>query len=333
MKNLSHNIEPEVAALQVRRRGQAADSASANTGSSDIVLPGRGTKAARGTFGIGVTTPTWEYDRETARRLDQYYTDPALAAYCMAIVRAKFGDLSQMILVEPSAGDGSFLKVMPAGTIAVDIDPRAPGITKADFLACTFDNDRKIGFVGNPPYGRCSNKALAFINYAAKWATFIAFVLPRTFKKEGTQAKINQYFHLIHEEVVPDHAFLFCGQPYDVPAVFQIWVRRRYKREQPSNETAHPDFVFTTPERADFAMQRVGANAGRIHYNFGLSGSSHFFILGKVQHIMRQLDLASVAANTAGNPSISKSEIVRLYREHVATKGKSIDLCWRNPRS
>jgi hypothetical protein len=62
-------------------------------------------------------------------------------------------------------------------------------------------------------------------------------------------------------------------------------------------------------------MQRVGANAGRIHYNFDLSESSHFFILGKVQHRMRQLDLARVAANTAGNPSISKSEIVRLYSE------------------
>lgn len=272
-----------------------------------------------------------KYDRETARLLDQYYTDPVLAAACMETVKLYF-DVSQMVLVEPSAGDGSFLRVMPAGTIAVDIAPRGPGIIEADFLEFTIESDRKIGFVGNPPYGWCCSKALAFIARAAQCASFIAFILPRTFKKERTQAKINQYFHLIYEKVVPDHAFLFCGEPYNVPAVFQIWELRPYRRDLPCFETNHPDFVFTKPERADFAIQRVGANAGQIHYNFNLKESSHHFILGKVQHIMRQLDLPAIAANTAGNPSVSKSEIVRLYREHVATKGKSIDLYWRNPR-
>ena len=253
-----------------------------------------------------------ENDPATARRFDQYYTDPILAAYCLEIVR-RYYDFSQMLLVEPSAGDGSFSRVMPKGSIAVDIDPRADGIQKADFLEITIESDWQIGFIGNPPYGWCSRKALAFINRAALCATFIAFILPRTFRKANTQAKIDRSFHQIHDEDMPDHAFLFCGKPYNVPAVFQIWERRAYERELPPKATEHSDFVFTEPARADFAIQRVGAAAGRIHYDFSLSASSHLFILGKVQHRMRRLDFASVAANTAGNPSISKSEIVSLY--------------------
>lgn len=254
------------------------------------------------------------YDLEAARRHGQYYTDPIIAATCLTTVSNYF-DTKRMLLVEPSAGDGSFSDRMQPGSIAMDIDPHGDGILKQDFLNYTIKSNSEIGFIGNPPYGWRSQKALDFINRAALCATFIAFILPRTFRKAETQAKIDSSFHLIHDEVLPDHAFLFCGRPYDVPATFQIWERRPYPRELPSGETEHPDFVFTKRERADFGMQRVGANAGRIHYNFDLSESSHFFILGKVQHRMRQLDLARVAANTAGNPSISKSEIVRLYSE------------------
>lgn len=197
-----------------------------------------------------------KYDLETARRYDQYYTDPAIAAACLATVD-KYFPTKRMHLVEPSAGDGSFSSVMQQGSIAIDIDPRGDGILQEDFLNYAIDSDREIGFIGNPPYGRCSRMAVKFINRAALCATFIAFILPRTFRKAETQVKIDSSFHLIHDEDLPDHAFLFCGKPYDVPAAFQIWQRRSYLRALPSGETEHPDFVWTEPERADFGIQRV----------------------------------------------------------------------------
>lgn len=92
------------------------------------------------------------------------------------------------------------------------------------------------------------------------------------------------------------------------------------KRPRWHVETRHPDFEFTTPDKAHFAIQRVGANAGRVHCNFKASGNSHYFIraVGMPPHVLKrvmtQLDLAGAASNVAGNPSLAKSEIVALYR-------------------
>ena len=114
---------------------------------------------------------------------------------------------------------------------------------------------------------------------------------------------------------MPANAFLFRGRQYNVPADFQLWERRPVQRALRAVETSHPDFEFTTPDRADFAIQRVGARAGRVHRDLTASPSSHYFIRGKVAGIMERLDFASVTRNVAGNPSLAKSEIVALYRE------------------
>lgn len=124
---------------------------------------------------------------------------------------------------------------------------------------------------------------------------------------------------MLHEEPLPKNAFLFQSKPYNVPAVFQIWVCRPEKRELWNEETTHPDFEFTTPDRATFAIQRVGARAGRVHRDFARSPSSHHFIRGdsRAEAVMRQLDFTSVAGDTAGCPSVSKSEIVSMYSNWI----------------
>lgn len=269
--------------------------------------------------------PASNDNHNRARKLDQYYTCPSVAADCMETL-GDFVDLSKVQLVEPSAGDGSFLRLMPADSIGIDKEPRYPSIYMADFLKTEIFSNRDLVFVGNPPFGRCSNMAVRFFNHAAKRARLIAMILPQTFRKGSIQRQLNPSFHLIHDETVKKDAFLFCGKTFDVPTTFQIWERRPCLRELAPNETRHADFVFTTRERADFAIQRVGKDAGRIHYDFDRSDSSTHFILGKVQHRMRQLNLRSVAANTAGNPSIGRAEIVALYSEltgRPTKKGKS----------
>lgn len=161
--------------------------------------------------------------------------------------------------------------------------------------------------------------AVRFFNHAARQSSVIAFILPRTFRKASIENRLDRNFHLLHEETVPDDAFLFRSKPYNVPAIFQIWERRPERRELRHVETRHSDFDFTTPDRADFAIQRVGARAGRVHRDFTASPSSHYFIRGDVEDIMGQLDFPSVARNVAGNPSLSKSEIVSLYRERLGS--------------
>lgn len=254
----------------------------------------------------------------TGIRLDQYFTRHDVAAYLYEVLKRYF-DPNNYQMIEPSAGEGAFFSLLTAGSIGYDLEPRYPGIRKADFLSVDLSvdvGDREAGIFGNPPFGRNSSTAVRFFNHAAAHgARFIALILPRTFRKPSIQNRLDRAYHLLHEEDVRDHAFLFDGQPYDVPTTFQIWERRAEPRELTLMETRHPDFEFTGPDNADFAIQRVGARAGRIHQDFARSKSSHYFIRGDVQTVMAQLDFASVARNTAGNPSLARSEIVRLYRE------------------
>lgn len=249
-------------------------------------------------------------------RLDQYYTRQDVAAYFYGAFQVRFDPL-QFQMVEPSAGTGSFYKLLPAGSVAYDVEPKYPGIKVADFLTVEIVSDRKIAVIGNPPYGRNASMAVCFFNHAARYASVIALILPRTFRKASIVNRLDRSFHLAWEETVPDDAFLFRSKPYNVPAVFQIWERRHYLRGRQPTDTHHPDFEFTSPGDADFVIQRVGARAGRVHYDFTASPSSHYFITGEVASIMATIDFSSVVGNVAGNPSLAKSELIRLYREKI----------------
>lgn len=254
-------------------------------------------------------------------KLDQYYTHEDIAGFCFQIIRIFF-DVTIYRLVEPSAGDGAFFKIFPFGSIAYDLEPKYHGIQKADFLEVILKSDRQIAVIGNPPFGKNASMAVKFFNRSAGQSEIVAMILPRTFRKASIQNRLNRNFHLICDVTLPENAFLFRSKPYNVPAVFQIWKRRDdVKRALWPVDTIHPDFEFTTPSEADFAIQRVGARAGRVHQNFNLSPQSHHFISAKVKNVkatMEKLDFKSVAGNTVGNPSLSKSEIVALYSAYLS---------------
>lgn len=254
-------------------------------------------------------------------RLDQYYTRPDVAAALYRVCREHFHP-SMFRMVEPSAGDGSFFRLLPPGSLGFDLMPRYPGIRKADFLSTTLPADRPLAVVGNPPFGRNASMAVRFFNQAASQASVIAFVMPRSVRKASVENRLDRSFHLLREVDVPRDAFVFRGRPFHVPAVFQIWVRLGTPRQLRRVETTHPDFEFTTPDVADFAIQRVGARAGRIHYDFARSPSAHYFIRGGVGLVamIGQLDFATAAADVAGNPSLSKAEIVSLYEALLAKR-------------
>lgn len=248
------------------------------------------------------------------RGRDQYFTKSDVALHFYGIFKSHFNP-SDYKMVEPSAGTGAFFSLLPAGSLGYDVDPKYPGIATADFLTTKIKTDQKIAIIGNPPFGKNSSTAVRFFNHAADQSEIIAFILPRTFRKASIENKLDPSFHLVCEHDVPANAFLFQSKPYNVPAVFQIWRRTSQFRTPRPVATNHPDFEFTTPERADFAIQRVGERAGRLHHNFSASPSAHYFIRGAVENIMSQINFADVAGDVAGNPSLAKSEIVALYRQ------------------
>ncbi len=248
--------------------------------------------------------------------LDQYFTKPELAKRCVEIVERECG-LEGRQVVEPSAGTGSFLRFLPPDTIAVDLDPKAKGITKQDFLAFDVESERDIITIGNPPFGKNSLLAVAFFNHAAKMSKTVAFIVPRTFRKASVVNRLHRNFHLVFEEACPPDSFIFCGKPYDVPCVFQIWERRDEERAAVALPTRHPDFEFAPKEHADFAIQRVGMGAGSIKTKFKrCAQSSHYFVRARVPTVFDRLgliDFDCVKHDTVGNPSVSKRELIALY--------------------
>jgi len=254
--------------------------------------------------------------------LDQYYTQKSVAQSLYNRFLQIYGSVPHL-MIEPAAGTGAFFELMPKGSIGIDVDPRYPGIWRADFLTVQIQSAQKIAIIGNPPFGKNASMALKFFNHGASMANVMAFILPRSFRKASIKNRLDQNFHLVYEEDVPEHAFLFRGLPYNVPAVFQVWERRPTLRPLITVETRHPDFEFTNSTTANFAIQRVGARAGRVHRDFARSPSAHYFIRGQVEPIMRQLDFASVVLDTAGNPSLAKSEIVSLYKFFVEGIGQA----------
>ena len=63
---------------------------------------------------------------------DKYFTPPELAKELIQLTYDTIGDDWERI-IEPAAGDGSFLQFLPKNTIAYDIEPQLPNIIQSDY--------------------------------------------------------------------------------------------------------------------------------------------------------------------------------------------------------
>ena len=260
-----------------------------------------------------------------ARALDKFYTRPDVAAACARTALAAIGPFKGSVLyVDPCAGDGAFLDNLPEPRIGLDVSPGAgrPDIIRADYLdwrpSVHTDN---VVVISNFPFGKNASLARRFLNHSATFATFVASILPRTFEKPGVRSKLHPNLHLTSETPLSSDSFLFEGEPYCVPVVFQVYeVSQRLRQDAPGQRT-HADFEFVRdPTAADFAFQRVGARAGRVSgEGLRMSPQSHYFIKSRAQHadvrsILSSISWDEVKNRTAGNPSIGKAELVAAYR-------------------
>lgn len=264
------------------------------------------------------------------RKLDQFYTEKEVSIYLMKKIKEMF-ELDKFFLLEPSAGNGSFSNLFHKNSIAFDIDPKINSIIEKDFLKIENqdikNNNMPIFTIGNPPFGKNSSLAIKFINKSSEFSNYIAFILPRTFKKQSVINKVNENLHLIFEENIKDNAFVFENEIYNVPCVFQIWEKRTTARNKIKDKTKSIFFNFVNEDNADFAIRRVGGLAGKLITNFkSYKPASHYYICVNNQKekekIMKIIIdnyeiLQSLAKNTAGNPSLSKSEFVKVIDEKI----------------
>jgi len=267
--------------------------------------------------------------------LDKFFTIPPIAQHCIQVVGEYYSWNEWTLVVEPSAGNGSFLTRIPTDKrIGLDLSPEHPDIIEEDFFSYIPEEKGNILVIGNPPFGKISSTAIKFFNHAALWASTIAFILPRTFRRISIQNRLNQYFHLEHDEDIPMEPCSF-EPAMKAKCCFQIWTKQDTRRPRIELPTTHQDWEFvnwgpldekgqpTPPTTADFAIRAYGGKCGEVRTEKleTLRPKSWHWIKSNIdknilERRFEQLDY-SLSENTARQNSIGRAELVRLYTEHA----------------
>lgn len=260
--------------------------------------------------------------------IDKFYTKSSIVDLCLSELRQNVSLQTSDLIIEPSAGNGAFLhkiKRFHQNCIGYDILPDDDSIIKQDYLE--FDivpirksllTSDKIYVIGNPPFGKQSSLARKFIKKSAEFCDGLAFILPKSFKKDAFMKAFPLHFHLLLCIDLPSHSFEVSGKEHDVPCVFQIWTKRSYERnkQQKLIPNLHYEFVGKS-DSPHFSFRRVGVNAGTLSKDIqNKSCQSHYFI--KLQDVKRMNEFYTKYNdhvrfdfdNTAGPKSISKNELI-----------------------
>jgi len=255
--------------------------------------------------------------------IDKYYTKDIVVELCLSLVKKYIQINTDDLIIEPSAGNGSFIsgiKSLTNNFKFYDLEPDNDEIIKQDYLQYEYgiikETFSKIHIIGNPPFGRQSSLAIKFIKKSCEFCDSISFILPKSFKKDSLKKKFPINFHLIYEIDLPDKSFLVDGVEHNVPCIFQIWEKKNVNRVV--NEKLEPlNFMFVEKtENPDISFRRVGVNAGIIDEKiYEKSIQSHYFIKftnEKSRHetIKKLSKITYDFNNTVGPKSISKQELI-----------------------
>lgn len=153
---------------------------------------------------------------------DNFFTKPEIAKQCIDFFYQTCPFCKDNKVLEPSAGNGSFIQYLNNFT-ALDIIPEAENILEQDFLQWNPDRTDYV-CLGNPPYGYRSQMAKAFIEKAATCSVAIGFILPIGMRRYFTYNSVRKDWGIIAELELPENSFLFNNKDYSQKAVFQIWL-------------------------------------------------------------------------------------------------------------
>jgi len=172
-----------------------------------------------------------DYSKYDTKLKDQFFTPVETAGSCFETfcqVIKEYGDNpNEYIYIEPSAGDGGFLSVLPKDrTIALDIEPRNSTIIEQDYLDWEpYTTVSKYAVIGNPPFGLRGHLALRFVNHSNKFADYVAFILPQLFESDGkgVPRKRVKGYNLIYSEKLVSNFYEPDKSIIKINTIFQIW--------------------------------------------------------------------------------------------------------------
>lgn len=241
-------------------------------------------------------------DYDKARALDAFYTNDDVSIKCMHVLNSIIPISSFHTIIEPSAGNGSFLRAYDDIMLtyknkhdnddtvinnsivlkAFDIQPSGSDgrIIKKDWFDVTgFDigldslnEDYYVLIYGNPPFGKRSMLAKKFIMKAEDLnVDMIAFILPNIFNKYSNQKAFTDEWMLISSTRLNDYSFNINNEAYHVPSCFQIWVNKNSGIMNHINENNLVDLRENKTVRSN---AYIFLHRGDLNADFALNGNN-----------------------------------------------------------
>lgn len=189
-----------------------------------------------------------DYSLFSFKDKDQFFTPSITAEYCYSKCKEilkKYGDnYKKYIFIEPSAGSGNFLKLLPLNKrIGLDIESKNPEIIQADYLTWSPDVTGKFIVIGNPPFGLRGQMALKFINHSSVFADYVCFILPQLFESDGKGVPRKRIIglNLIHSEKLKTSFEYPNGKDIKIECIYQIWSKYHYDEKYEIEKISNPD--------------------------------------------------------------------------------------------
>lgn len=268
-------------------------------------------------------------------KLDQFFTKENLAIECIEAVNKIFKLDDFDLIIEPSAGKGSFSNNLPVqNSVAIEIDKQLCNDNKQYKCLSFFDykcppNYKNVLVIGNPPFGTQNSLSVDFFNHAAEFANVIAFIIPRTWNKKSIHNRLDSKFILVNSFDVPEDCF-FGDKKTSVKCCFQIWAKTEKDRPKDKKILKHADWEFLQytkdekdiypPKESDFVILAYGSKSGQVSTDVKKwrPKSVHFIKSNietqKLIDRFKSLDY-SISNNSARQSSLCKSDLVKLYTE------------------
>jgi len=259
---------------------------------------------------------------------EQYYTPAAVAEELTQHLSALVGGLSGRLVLEPAGGTGAFIDAaLRAGAervVSYDIEPHHPAVKRGDFLAQGLTGVSGAVTLGNPPFGRNNALSIPFFNHAADASDFIAFIVPRSWRKWSVSNRLDQRFHLIDDldlqlDYVDAEGELLATKNR-LATCFQVWE----KRAEPRGLVKVLDQGLVTkvpPAEADVSLTVFGFGCGQVKTEFDrVPNTTQMFL--KLEHpraleALRSVDFSRFYKNTAYTEALSFQEINYLINEAI----------------
>lgn len=257
--------------------------------------------------------------------VEQYYTPKDLARNLSEELIAITG--SDRSFIEPAGGNGSFVTALESLGIekiqAVDLYPKHPRVKNADFLTHNPKGSNLVT-ISNPPFGRNNSLSIPFFNHAANHSEYIAFLVPRSWRKWSVQNRLDRRFHLISDRDVAVNYVTDTGERIgannDLRTCFQIWQRQDSLR--PLIRVQDQGLVKKCkPEIADIAIRVFGFGCGKSYRDFPRVANTTLMFLtvldARVFEVIEGLDYERFSLNTSYTRALALPELNYLLNEAI----------------